>query len=315
MKINYKSFVLSIKPKEPIILPVYKGSTFRGGFGNAFKKIVCALKKKDCLDCLLKEKCIYCYIFETSPPSNTTIMRKYKTVPHPFVIEPPLEKKTIYKPDEKISFNLTLIGRAIDYYPYFIYTFDELGRIGIGKGRGKFELHEVTASGENIYDSEYKKLASIKPVELSLALPNDDSSQTKNNAALKLSFLTPTRISFDGHLAVDLEFHMLIRTLIRRIALLYYFHCSGDPTQWNFKGIIEMAKQIRVTDSALRWYDWERYSARQDTKMKMGGFIGEITFEGNIEPFMPLIKAGEILHAGKGTSFGLGKYEIEKKYF
>jgi len=37
---------------------------------------------------------------------------------------------------------------------------------------------------------------------------------------------------------------------------------------------------------------------------------GEITFEGNIEPFMPLIKAGEVLHIGKGTGFGLGRYRI-----
>ncbi len=43
--------------------------------------------------------------------------------------------------------------------------------------------------------------------------------------------------------------------------------------------------------------------------MKLGGFIGEITFEGNIEPFMPLIKVGEVLHVGKGTGFGLGRYK------
>ena len=38
--------------------------------------------------------------------------------------------------------------------------------------------------------------------------------------------------------------------------------------------------------------------------------MGEIAFEGDIEPFMSLIKAGEIIHVGKGTGFGLGKYEI-----
>jgi CRISPR/Cas system endoribonuclease Cas6 (RAMP superfamily) len=43
--------------------------------------------------------------------------------------------------------------------------------------------------------------------------------------------------------------------------------------------------------------------------MKMGGFIGEITFDGNVEPFISLIKAGEILHVGKGSGFGLGKYK------
>ena len=78
----------------------------------------------------------------------------------------------------------------------------------------------------------------------------------------------------------------------------------------DFKGIIDKAKDIKVIKRDLKWYDWERYSARQDARMKMGGFIGEATFGGDIDPFMPLIKAGEILHVGKGTSFGLGKYEV-----
>lgn len=105
---------------------------------------------------------------------------------------------------------------------------------------------------------------------------------------------------------------ILIRNLLRRLSLLYYFHCGGDPSEWDFKGIIERAKEVTVKNRNLRWYDWERYSGRQDTRMKMGGFVGEITFEGNIEPFMPLIKAGEVLHVGKGTGFGLGKYRIVK---
>jgi CRISPR/Cas system endoribonuclease Cas6 (RAMP superfamily) len=44
----------------------------------------------------------------------------------------------------------------------------------------------------------------------------------------------------------------------------------------------------------------------------MGGFVGDITFEGDIGLFMPLIKAGEILHVGKGTGFGLGMYRIDQ---
>lgn len=85
-----------------------------------------------------------------------------------------------------------------------------------------------------------------------------------------------------------------------------------NPSGWDFKGTIEKAQAIKTIGSNLRWHDWERYSARQDTRMKMGGFVGEITFEGNIEPFMPLIKAGEVLHVGKGTTFGFGKYEIKE---
>jgi CRISPR/Cas system endoribonuclease Cas6 (RAMP superfamily) len=44
--------------------------------------------------------------------------------------------------------------------------------------------------------------------------------------------------------------------------------------------------------------------------MKMGGFIGSITFRGNLEQFLPYLVLGEYIHVGKGTSFGLGKYRI-----
>jgi len=82
-------------------------------------------------------------VFETPPPSDTTKMRKYPFAPHPFVITPPLESKTSYREGETLCFELTLIGKAVDYLPYFIYTFDELGCMGIGKGKGKYKLEEV----------------------------------------------------------------------------------------------------------------------------------------------------------------------------
>jgi hypothetical protein len=58
------------------------------------------------------------------------MMRKYTVAPHPFILEPSVKNQRTYKEGEDLSFGLTLIGRATDYLPYFIYTFDELGRIG-----------------------------------------------------------------------------------------------------------------------------------------------------------------------------------------
>ncbi len=94
------------------------------------------MRDKECRDCLLKGKCVYSYVFETPPPADTAVMRKYEAAPHPFVIEPPNEKKGVYGPDEELVFGLTLIGRAVDYLPYFVYTFDELGKAGLGRAGG-----------------------------------------------------------------------------------------------------------------------------------------------------------------------------------
>ncbi|MDI6728963.1 MAG: CRISPR system precrRNA processing endoribonuclease RAMP protein Cas6 [Thermodesulfovibrionales bacterium] len=240
-------------------------------------------------------------------------MRKYKAAPHPFVIEPPLEKRTGYTPEHEINFNLVLIGRAMEYLPYFIYAFEEIGEIGIGKGRGKYSLKTVKALTNDklpysiIYDSNSK---TIKSFECSPQIISFPDCQVSDNKHLSLTFLTPMRISYNNALTANPEFHILVRNLLRRLSLIAYFHCDVDMTQWDFRGIIEMAKEVRVKQNSLRWFDWERYSARQDTRMKLGGFIGDIIFEGNINPFMSLIRVGELIHVGKGTTFGLGKYEV-----
>jgi len=315
--IPFQKFQFVIEPKERIILPPYKGSTFRGGFGNAFKKVVCICRKTECDTCILKEKCIYSYVFETPPSSDTSVMRKYEKAPHPFIIEPPLEKKQVYGPDDEIIFNLILVGRAAEYLPYFIYSFDELGKKGFGSDRGKYELKKVLAitdsqpaHGNIIYSSETKMLHRFETSNLCLDSKEAAVSHTTSPLFITLDFLTPVRIVYQGQLVLQLEFHILLRNLLRRLALLYYFHCDGDPSVINFKALIEEARKVKVTESNLRWHDWERYSSRQDTKMKLGGSLGTIRFEGELSKFMPYIKAGEVLHVGKGTAFGLGQYRI-----
>ena len=46
--IEYQQFNFKITAKEPIILPAYKGSTIRRSFGYTFKRVVCAIKDKEC---------------------------------------------------------------------------------------------------------------------------------------------------------------------------------------------------------------------------------------------------------------------------
>lgn len=73
-------------------------------------------------DYLLKQKCIYSYIFETPPPEDAEMLRLYPKVPHPFVNEPPITEKQVFAPGDTVPFHLILIGHAIDYLPYYIYT-------------------------------------------------------------------------------------------------------------------------------------------------------------------------------------------------
>ena len=113
--LRFAQFQFLLRPMDKLILPDYKGSTLRGGFGSAFKKVVCVNRQGTCDVCLLKGKCVYSYVFETPPPSDTSKMRKYPYAPHPFIITPPLERRREYSKNEPLCFDLTLIGKSIDY--------------------------------------------------------------------------------------------------------------------------------------------------------------------------------------------------------
>jgi len=300
-----------------LYLPEYKGSTLRGGFGKALKGAVCITKDKECRNCLFEEKCAYSYIFETPPPEGATRLRKYPYAPHPFVIEPPLEKKEEYKRGEELSFNLILIGKATQYLPYFVFAFDRLGEFGLGRGRGKYWLKEVRCLGNNSNNSHliYSGEGKIFKDSYTLVTEEDifeECKKYRRKRKITLNFIAPARLKFEEHFIKDLEFHILIRNLLRRVSLLSYFHCNRE-FKLDFKDLIEKAKRVKREDSNLIWYDWQHYSTRQGTRMTLGGFMGKVTFSFDgisLNQFLPLILLGSYIHVGKGTSFGLGKYEV-----
>ncbi|MBF0337413.1 MAG: CRISPR system precrRNA processing endoribonuclease RAMP protein Cas6 [Nitrospirae bacterium] len=310
MTIQYRRYSLTIEALDTLSLPPYKGSTMRGGFGNALKRIVCALKRQQCTGCVLKASCIYSYIFETSPMEDTNVMNmnKYEQIPHPFIIEPPDESGRVFNQSQRLTFNLILIGNAGQYLPYFILAFIELGKIGLGMGRGKYRLINVSDDKRTVYNIDDGQIIPGLPEELHISetFEFDKSSHRE----LKLRLITPVRILFNRDMVVKLEFNILLRALMRRIYLLHYFHCKESELLWNHKNIIDNAAYVSILEDKLEWWDWQRYSSRQKTHMKMGGLTGTIIYRGDIEPFYSIVKAGEVLHVGKGTSFGLGKYTI-----
>jgi CRISPR-associated endoribonuclease Cas6 len=299
----------TIRPIRELILPPYKGSTFRGGFGHAFRHAVCIEQEKECPKCSVRNKCIYSYVFETSVTRKEDNQQD-KDVPHPFIIEPPLNERCLFGIDDILDFDLILIGRAVDYMPYFIFAFEEVGRIGVGKNRGQYCLLKVVSknNGEDtlIYDGKSHFRDDFHTIDSGEIIK---AGELPDPYHVKLRFLTPARIKYNGKFIDDANFEIVIRNLLRRLSSLAEVHC-GEKWELDWKGLIERSKEIKTVNSDLAWKDWERYSQRQDTKLKMGGFLGDIAFEGDLSEFMPYLKLGEFLHIGKGTVFGLGKYEI-----
>lgn len=307
---NYGRYVFSCVFEDDAFLPPYKGSTIRGIFGLALKKVVCALKKQECADCLLAPRCIYPTVFELpvrqgQPAGTKRVVRP----PHPYVIEPPDDKKTHYSRGDSLNFTLLLFGAANDNIAYFIYAFDQMGDIGIGKSinskRASFLLMKVSANEHIIYKKSEGKIQQ-KPVLEDLRLEEITTSDNSADIDVEIELITPLRLKYQNSLNAELPFHVLTRAMLRRVSSLFEYHGGGEPSL-DYMGLIRRAKQIEIKESHIKWYDWRRYSNRQEQAMMMGGMIGRITYRGQIAEYITLLRVCEKLHIGKQTSFGLGK--------
>jgi CRISPR-associated endoribonuclease Cas6 len=135
-------------------LPAYLGSTLRGAFGHVFRSLACPGRVNQ--PCPIPAHCPYHLIFETSPPPDSAALRTHDEIPRPFVIAPIANgsggwlkrDRHIIEPGSELSFDLTLIGRAQEYFPYFVVAFREIDRLGrrpsaAGTGDGHLRFEPV----------------------------------------------------------------------------------------------------------------------------------------------------------------------------
>ena len=319
-------YQVCLRAEKDAALPSFPGSTLRGAFGYALKQAVCVMNHRDCGRCLVANQCVYPYVFETPAPPDLSVLHNQRNAPHPFIIDPPIysgrnqaDRQRILAPGDELEFGLTLMGRAIGYLPYIVYALHEMAQRGIGKGRAQFALAGVSALGSTgirqaIFDDVTSRLDESPEIVSDLSqLIDDRLDQLQARGSedqLKIRFITPLRIKVQGDLQPQANFEILVRNLLRRISLLMIIH--GDrQLDLDFKGLLELARAVRLKSSSLHWWDWGRYSARQETVMKLGGIVGEAEFAGDrLQEFLPLIVAGELLRIGSATSFGLGRYEL-----
>lgn len=398
-------YELRLRAEEACNLPAFLGSTLRGAFGHSLKKTVCVMPHRDCERCMVSDRCIYPYLFETPPPPDLALLRGQQRAPHPFILSPPspfaspsstanlpapspspassstmpgfgsrslsrapesqasMNKRSAsppilrkasnglptsgksngsdgsngiisvnnfgsgrlrLKPGDEITFGLTLMGRAIEYLPYVVFAVSEMARGGLGFDRARFKLTQVHLIDRHderrlIYSGDSHRIAVPTDSAASLAdLIRARINRTTEAAAptpnpqplspiLRLRFMTPTRIRVDGELQAGMSFELLVRNLLRRVSLLCAVHGSA-PLELDYRGLIAEAASVATAKSDLQWCDWDRYSNRQQTKMTLGGFVGEIEYTSEtLEGFLPLLVAGGLLNVGTGTSFGLGK--------
>lgn len=298
---------LGLEVQELLELPPHKGGLLRGLLGLAIKRLACAQREPTaCPPCALGNACPYGYLFETMPAPGLSVAGDSADLPSPFVVEPPEDQRIIYRPGERLELGLVLIGRGMQYLPYMLLAWEELGRQGIGRRRARFAVHPAVedlrgAAAPLALDRGLG--AGFGPAELAAraaAWPAD---------RLTLHYRTPTRIKHQQQYLSRPEFPALIAALARRVAALALAH-ADEP--WALDGAaLAAAADVRIAAARTTWAARDRYAPRQQQGQSLSGLVGTVSYAGDLAPFAPLLALGELIHVGKAAVFGNGRYAVE----
>ncbi|MEJ5347613.1 MAG: CRISPR system precrRNA processing endoribonuclease RAMP protein Cas6 [Desulfosoma sp.] len=309
---------MEIRARKRLELPSYKGSTLRGALGMALKHSCCAARRRPCETCSLRFSCLYVYLFETPIGGENPADLRYRNAPHPFVLQLAKDGPVTLEPGEPWSFDMTIIGRAMQWTPYLVLATQRMGEIGVGKGRGTYDLERVVSLDEagEPWEELYQD-GLLRLPERSLSLITDpievqpSRRESQRVDCWTLEFVTPIRLVSQGEPVRLPHFPLFMATLLRRLENLCRFHGeNGCEPKVPYRELMDRAQSVRMVANRTRWFDWERYSHRQGRKMHLGGLVGDVVYEGDITPFRPYLLAGRWVNVGKGTSFGLGRYEV-----
>ena len=136
-----------------------------------------------------------------------------------------------------------------------------------------------------------------------------DYASSLPSDAITLELLTPMRLIEAGQLVRPLRFDALVRRLCDRIdSQSRHYGFGANPPNRSIP--YAQTEGIRMTHDWTQWIDLETHSSRTNRWSPTGGFIGRITFAGDLTPFLPLLVWGTLLHVGKSATRGNGFYRI-----
>jgi hypothetical protein len=277
--------------------PGQAANTLRGALGVIFRRIACAPECQDTRTCSARHSCSYARIFE--PVSQGDGPSGLADSPRPFVFRARhLDGKTV-QAGQPFHFDLHVFSLERDTLSYFVRTFAELVREGIGPRRGKAELQRVLRLG--IGDAEPSVLSdSVAPASLDL------TASSPAPRIIRVEFLSPTELKHEDRIADRPEFPILLARIRDRISTLRALYGSG-PLEIDFQGFGLRAASVRMTRCEGRNITAERHSTRTGQTHSIGGFVGTAEYEGDLTEFLPYLEAARWVGVGRQAVWGKGE--------
>jgi hypothetical protein len=121
------------------------------------------------------------------------------------------------------------------------------------------------------------------------------------DSTLHIQLSSPLRLFKDGRLLHNFDFRRFAKSLLRRVSALAYYYGRYEFT-CDFKELSRQADTVICTEN--------HFSLSSGRNRRMAGLVGQGRFRGDFSGLLPFLVAGLYVHTGKGSSFGMGAYEL-----
>ena len=312
--ITFTRLRFSLTPRRDLRLPpdYHPGALVRDHFGTSLKHVACHQPWHPCGEtCALPGRCAFGRLFapqardEKEGPPSRDLYR-------PFILEPPEVPVEGFTAETTLQLDMVLIGKAREEIRVVVSAFEEMARHGLGAGRQAWQLARITTlDGASepetpIYEGATGQFVAPPPESGTekIIAEAERLSQTE----IEVELLTPLRLQQRRMTALDLPFSVWAQAQVRRADDLARDWCDAADIPDRAPMLEHWQNTIELTCKDLRWERWSRGHIRED-RLALSGWRGTLGFRGDLSEFRSWLALGEILHVGKQTGFGLGKYQ------
>lgn len=307
LQIRYVKLHFTLLFPEDAHLPREKVSALRGGMGEMLLRANC-IRNRQCEVCDFESECIV----QRTLYSRFDVKPEFVTVGDSvgYVLECDNHQE-YFQAGETLKFQMTLFGKTIVYFNQFLQALHALGMQGIGKEKEVFRIVSVrNIRNQKILDGNQVWMKNYQVDILENYVKYRMEQIAREGIENRLVFQTPASLKYQGEMLQEFAVEPIMLAIKRRIYMLDCFEGIFVDIREETKDDIVSPNYPRLLYQESHRGAVERYSNRKNSRMVLKGIKGMMQMDSIEEEYLPLFLAGEILHIGKNTSFGFGKYRL-----
>ncbi|OCS91021.1 CRISPR system precrRNA processing endoribonuclease RAMP protein Cas6 [Caryophanon latum] len=297
--LTYIRLHFSIRAVDSMQLGKYPAMTIRGGLGYAMQQLACECRSKQ-----HDADCLYAKMYEEK--QGETVEDTYIPYVRPFVIHTGVNELHTYTKHMTYQFSITLFGQATKAYDLFILAMQHFGEAGIGEKKSPFTVVEVKAEQHHMSQLVFHQNRLLR-----IPAPQRIADQPLLPADVYVRFTTPLRLQVQGKNQHVVTLPELFQNIVRRLRSLLYFHCEGYYLPSSVEEVLlRYAERATIEEADFYYVQYKRFSTRQKNMQRIDGTEGSFYAYDLHEVLVQLLLIGQVMHVGKQTVFGLGRYEV-----